>query len=82
MTKTVRRNKPKRRTRATPPSPRRQVTRREYAEVAVRLGALEMQVQRNRGTMELQAQRIARLQEEIDALKASAARQTLATEMA
>jgi hypothetical protein len=82
MTKTPRSSKPKRRARATLPPVRRSVTRREYAAVVVRLGTLEIQVQRNRGTIELQAQRIGHLQEQIEVLKAAAAQQTLATEIA
>jgi hypothetical protein len=58
------------------------VTRREYAEVVVRLGSLEIQVQRNRTTIELQAQRIVELQEQIDALKAPAVAQQLTQELA
>ena len=62
MSKTLRRSKPKRRSRSAPRS-RPAVSRREYAEVVLRLGSLELQVQRNRAELELHAQRIAELQE-------------------
>jgi hypothetical protein len=54
-------------------SPRRSVTRREYAELAVRLGAIELQAQRNRAAIELQAERLTHLQEQVNALTAAAA---------
>jgi hypothetical protein len=61
------------------PSPRRTVTRREYAEVVVRLGAAELQLQRTRAALETQAQRIAQLEEQVTALTSATAAQALAT---
>jgi hypothetical protein len=63
------------------PVPRRSVTRREYAELAVRLGAVEMQMQRNRTTVEAQALRIAQLQEQVNALQASTVTQAFGTDL-
>jgi hypothetical protein len=48
----------------------------------MRLGALEMQVQRNRVIIDLQAQRIVQLQEQLDVIKTAATQQTLANEIA
>jgi hypothetical protein len=47
------------------------VTRREYAELVVRLGSLELQAQRNRARLEVQGERIAQMQEQLDMLRAS-----------
>ena len=58
------------------------VTRREYAELVVRLGSVEIQAQRNRATIDAQAQRLVQLQEQIDALKAPAVTQQLTQEIA
>jgi hypothetical protein len=43
---------------------------------------VERQIQRNRATIELQAQRIGQLQEQIAAIKAAAAQQTLSNDLA
>jgi hypothetical protein len=71
VTKPFRRTKVKGSTRAAVPTPRRSVTRREYAELVVRLGSVELQAQRNRATLDLQARRIAELQEQLSLLQAA-----------
>lgn len=63
------------------PLPRRTVTRREYAEIVVRLAATEVQTQRQRAALELQEQRITHLQEQIDALKNTTVAQALANDI-
>jgi hypothetical protein len=62
-------------------APRRSVTRREYAELAVRLGSAELQMQRNRTIIDGLVQRVAQLQEQVIALYASAAKQALVTDL-
>jgi hypothetical protein len=52
------------------------VTRREYAELIVRLGSVELQAHRNRVTLDLQGQRIAQMQEELNLLHTSTGRRT------
>ena len=63
------------------PLQRRSVTRREYAELVVRLAATEVQTQRQRAVLELQEQRISHLQEQIDALKTTTATQARANDL-
>jgi hypothetical protein len=68
----------RRRKQAKRPSPasrssRTGVSRREYAELVLRLGSVELQVQRNRAEIELHTQRIAHLQDTIEALKTTSA---------
>ena len=70
--KRVRRSKSKRRSSAAAPGARQSVTRREYAELVVRLGSVELQVQRNRAMLDLHAQRIAQLQEQLSLAHAAA----------
>ncbi len=79
--KRVRPTKSKRRARAPLPRNTSSVTRREYAEVVVRLGSVELQIQRNRAIIDLQTQRIAQLLEQINELKAAVATQSLAQEI-
>jgi hypothetical protein len=81
MKKTIRRTKPKRRSHAGVTAPRPGVTRREYAEVVVRLGSVELQIQRNRAVIDLQGQRINQLQEQLNAVGAAAASQTASAEI-
>jgi hypothetical protein len=50
----------------------RGVSRREYAELVLRLGSAELQVQRNRAELELHASRIAQLHEILDHLMQAA----------
>jgi hypothetical protein len=76
------RAKPKRRSRAEPTASRRPVTRREYAELLVRLGSVELQVRRNRADLELQARRIAQLEGQIAAPNAAAPAVTRPVEIA
>lgn len=64
------------------PLPRRIVTRREYAELLLRLAATEVQTQRQRAALELQEQRITQLQEQIDALKNTTVAQAVANDLA
>ena len=68
MKKTLRRSKPKRRSHASVPARRQTVTRREYAELVVRLGSAELQMQRNRASIDLQAQLIRQLQDQLSAI--------------
>ena len=68
MKKTLRRSKPKRRSHASVPARRQAVTRREYAELVVRLGSAELQMQRNRASIDSQAQLIRQLQDQLNAL--------------
>ena len=79
--KTFRRKRSKVRSQPHKRSVRPAVSRREYAELVVRLGSVELQIQRNRAELELHAQRIAQLQESVDALKAAALPTALANEM-
>jgi hypothetical protein len=81
VSKRLRRTKPKHRSRTIERSSRSAVSRREYAELVVRLGSVELQAQRNRAELELHAQRIAQLQELVDALKAAAVSPALASEI-
>ena len=81
MKKTLRRTQSKGRSRANVPTQRRAVTRGEYAEVVVRLGAVELQMQRNRADIDLQAQRIAQLQEQLRAIPTALPAQTVSKEM-
>jgi len=82
MSKKLRRPaRTKRRSRVAVPQFQRSVTRREYAALAVRLGAVELQMQRNRALIDLHTQRIAQLQEQVNALEASVAAQALANEI-
>jgi hypothetical protein len=76
-----RRTSTKRQTRAAVPVPRRTVTRREYAELAVRLGSAELQMQRNRAAIDLLAQRVAQLHEQVNALQASMVTPAFGTEL-
>jgi hypothetical protein len=46
----------------------RGVSRREYAELVLRLGSAELQMQRNRAELELLASRVTHLQEILDNL--------------
>jgi hypothetical protein len=62
-------------------SSRSGVSRREYAELVLRLGSLELQVQRNRAELELHAHRIADLQETVEALKLAAPSAALSSEI-
>ena len=57
------------------------VSRREYAEVVVRLGSVELQAQRNRAELELHAQRIAQLQELVESLKRTSPSPALSSEI-
>jgi CII-binding regulator of phage lambda lysogenization HflD len=82
LTKKLRRpTSTKRRSRVAVPPARRAVTRREYAELAVRLGSAELQMQRNRTVIDALVQRVAQLQEQVSALHANAAQQTLVAEL-
>jgi hypothetical protein len=54
------------------------VTRREYAELVVRIGSVELQAHRNRAILDLQAKRIAQMQEELNRLHASAVQSRVA----
>ena len=81
MSKRLRRTKPKHQSRTIERSSRPAVSRREYAELVVRLGSVELQIQRNRAELELHAQRIAQLQELVAALKAAAVPSALASEI-
>jgi hypothetical protein len=82
VTKILRRTKTKRAARAAIPLPRRTVTRREYAELVVRLVATEAQTQRQRAALAVQEQRITQLQEEMDALKKATVAQAIANDIA
>ena len=82
MTKKLRRSAATKRRRVSIPATRRSVTRREYAELALRLGAVEMQMQRNRTEIERQAQRIVQLQEQVNALLAKTLTPSLGPEIA
>jgi hypothetical protein len=53
------------------------VTRREYAELVVRLGSVELLAHRNRAVLDRQAQRIAQLEEQLRALQADALARSL-----
>ncbi len=81
MSKTLRRSKPKRRSRPATPRSRPSVSRREYAEVVLRLGSIELQVQRNRAELELHAQRIADLQELVRSLNKATLSPALSNEI-
>ncbi|RPI57772.1 MAG: hypothetical protein EHM55_00655 [Acidobacteria bacterium] len=61
----------RRSTRLDGASPRTGVSRREYAELVVRLGSVELQLQRSRAELEVHARRIAQLQEQLESLKAA-----------
>ena len=74
--------KPTRRPRRAALAPPRTVTRRDYAELVVRLGATELQVKRHRAAIEQQARLITQMQAQLDALKTVAAAQTLAHDLA
>jgi hypothetical protein len=50
----------------------RGISRHEYAELVLRLGSAELQVQRNRAELELHASRIAQLQEILENLMRAA----------
>ena len=71
----------KRRSRAAVPLPRRAITRGEYAELAVRLGAAEMQMQRNRAIVDALSQRVAQLHEQVNALEARVAPSAFGSEL-
>ena len=71
LMKRIRRSKSKRRSSAATPGARQSVTRREYAELVVRLGSVELQAQRNRATLDLHAQKIAQLQQELSLAQAA-----------
>jgi uncharacterized coiled-coil protein SlyX len=74
LTKKLRRVTAPKRRRVAVVAPRRSITRREYAELAVRLGAAELQMQRNRAIIDGLVQRVAQLQEQVMALQASTAK--------
>jgi hypothetical protein len=57
------------------------VTRREYAELVVRLGSVELQMQRNRAIIDLNTQRITQVLDQVNELKATAATTSLANEL-
>ncbi len=63
---------PRQHARGADPSRRSSVSRREYAELVVRLGTVELQARRYRGELEAQARRIAQLQDQLDRLKPAA----------
>jgi hypothetical protein len=81
MKKPLRRTKLKGRSHTNVPAPRRVVTRREYAEVVLRLGSVERQAQQNRAAIELQAQRIIQLQEQLNAVATAAPPHTVSAEI-
>jgi hypothetical protein len=72
----------KRRSAKTVRSSSRAVTRREYAELVVRLGSVELQTQRTRAELELHARRIAQLHDLVEALRLAGAASALSSEMA
>lgn len=68
MKNTRRRSKPKSRAHANVAAPRQAVTRREYAELVLRLASAELQTKKNRAAIDLQAQQIRQLQDQVNAL--------------
>ena len=76
-----RRTKAKRRLPAIARPTSRGVSRREYAELVLRLGSVELQVQRNRAEIELHTQRIAQLQDTMDALKIASPSSAFASDL-
>lgn len=81
MTKKLRRPTAAKRRSTAAPLPRQSVTRREYAALAARLGAVELQMQRNRTIIDTQGQRLAQLQEQVNALQAQTVAQAIAQEL-
>jgi hypothetical protein len=57
------------------------VSRREYAELVVRLGGVELQAQRNRAELELHAARIAQFEEIFENLRKAASAATLSSDI-
>lgn len=66
------RTEPRPHPRRNAPSRRSGVSRREYAELVVRLGTVELQSRRYRAELETHARRIAQLQEQLERLKPAA----------